>query len=278
MSKKMTDIDVVETSGVDHPAHLHEGFLVMKSADPHKATALLAVGKDTKMTGQTKTVSPAAKSTVAADAELVAEAVAKAIDSKLQPILDSLAEAWQSLRTYGESQDGSTPTAEGAQPADGADPMAASAPEGGDLLKAVPEEIRKALDAQRAELAKTRDELSKERDARLDQEAIAKAAREFPNLGLADEVVKAIRRVEAQDPELHKALTGLLTASNAQLDGAPLLKELGGTGTTSTAKDRVEELAKELVASGQHDTIQKARVAVFDSHPDLVAKMREEGN
>lgn len=278
MSKKMSDIDVVETSGVDHPAHLHEGFLVMKSADPHKASALLALGKDTKMTGQTKTVAPTVKSTVAADAELVAEAVAKAIDSKLQPLLDSIAEVWQGLRTYGEAQDDSTPTPDGAQPAEGVDPMAAAAADGADLLKAMPEEFRKALDAQRAELAKTRDDLAKERDARLDEQAIAKAAREFPNLGLSEEVVKAVRRVEAQDADLHKALVGLLTASNAQLDGAPLLKELGGTGSSSTAKGRVEELAKELVLAGTHDTIQKARVAVFESHPDLVAQMREEGN
>lgn len=29
---KLADLDVVETSGVDHPAHLHEGWLVIKAA------------------------------------------------------------------------------------------------------------------------------------------------------------------------------------------------------------------------------------------------------
>ena len=30
---KMTDMIIEETSGVDHPAHLHEGWLVIKAAD-----------------------------------------------------------------------------------------------------------------------------------------------------------------------------------------------------------------------------------------------------
>jgi len=40
-STKLADLMVKETSGVDHPAHLHEGWLVMKSEDMD--TALLEV-------------------------------------------------------------------------------------------------------------------------------------------------------------------------------------------------------------------------------------------
>lgn len=32
-STKLADLGIEETSGVDHPAHLHEGWLVMKSSD-----------------------------------------------------------------------------------------------------------------------------------------------------------------------------------------------------------------------------------------------------
>jgi hypothetical protein len=35
--RKMVNIDVVETSGVDRPAHGHEGWVVLKSAGPAKA-------------------------------------------------------------------------------------------------------------------------------------------------------------------------------------------------------------------------------------------------
>ena len=30
-STKLTELTIKETSGVDHPAHLHEGWLVMKA-------------------------------------------------------------------------------------------------------------------------------------------------------------------------------------------------------------------------------------------------------
>lgn len=33
-TRKMVNLAIEETSGVDHPAHLHEGWLVMKAADP----------------------------------------------------------------------------------------------------------------------------------------------------------------------------------------------------------------------------------------------------
>lgn len=34
-TKKLADLEIVETSGVDHPAHLHEGWLVAKSTLDH---------------------------------------------------------------------------------------------------------------------------------------------------------------------------------------------------------------------------------------------------
>src|SRR4051812_8930558 len=33
MTRQLTDLDIGETSGVDHPAHLTEGWLVMKSKE-----------------------------------------------------------------------------------------------------------------------------------------------------------------------------------------------------------------------------------------------------
>jgi len=37
-SVKLTELTIKETSGVDHPAHLHEGWMVMKSGDDLDAT------------------------------------------------------------------------------------------------------------------------------------------------------------------------------------------------------------------------------------------------
>ena len=38
-STKLADLEITETSGVDHPAHLAEGWIVMKSEDLDEALA-----------------------------------------------------------------------------------------------------------------------------------------------------------------------------------------------------------------------------------------------
>ena len=40
-TRKMANLVIEETSGVDHPAHLHEGWLVMKSADESEVQRVL---------------------------------------------------------------------------------------------------------------------------------------------------------------------------------------------------------------------------------------------
>ena len=37
-STKLTELTIKETSGVDHPAHLHEGWMVMKSEEDLDST------------------------------------------------------------------------------------------------------------------------------------------------------------------------------------------------------------------------------------------------
>ncbi len=40
-TRKMVNLSIEETSGVDHPAHLHEGWLVMKSASESEVQRVL---------------------------------------------------------------------------------------------------------------------------------------------------------------------------------------------------------------------------------------------
>ena len=300
--KRMVDLDVFETSGVDHPAHLHEGFAVMKSSDPHKASALMRVlGKETSMTTKTAaTTAPASKSladilALGDGAFAVAKEpdVAKAIDTKLQAALDTLAEAWQSLRTYAESQDDATPSAgtSTAEPEPEVDPTLAAAAEAAGLdpalakstdpsvqamLKAVSSQIAKA----QAEAAEAHTVAKAERDARLDSEAVAKSRETFGNLALAhDTVAPALRRLALMDADTHKAVTELLVSVNAQMDGAALTKELGTpghTGTGSTVWDQIEDMAKAKVTADPTLTIQKARTLVFDENPALQAAYQKE--
>ena len=272
MSGKMTDLIVRETSGVDHPAHLHEGFLVMKAANRNRADAVLsAFGKKESLVTQQF-------------ASAKSEDIKKAIDEALQPILDQFAEGWKALRDYAEKDDPEAPAPEGAESTADDAAIAAQAQAdlalSADVLKSAPEAVVKAIEAQRAELAKAREDIAKERDIRLDIEAVQFAKATWPNLGLPDETVKSVRRASVVDSELGETLKQMLTSANAQLDGAPLLKELGSSGTITdpagTAMERVEEKAKALVEAGSYDTIQKARVAVYNAEPELATAVQGE--
>jgi hypothetical protein len=216
---------------------------------------------------------------------MTAEDITKAIDKALQPILDQFADGWKKLRDFAEKSDTEVPSTEGDPDAVATDPVMAAQAQNdlalsADVLKNAPEAVVKAIEAQREALAKAREEIAKERDIRLDAEAIAFAKATWPNLALPEETIKAVRRAEIADPTLGETLKQMLTASNAQLDGAPLLRELGTAATidksVGNAAERVEEKAKALVASGEFDTIQKARVAVYNAEPELAAAVQEE--
>lgn len=263
MPGKMIDLNVQETSGVDHPAHMHEGFLVMKAANHNRANVVLsAFGK---------------KESIVTEKSASEEVIKKAIDEALAPVLDMFTESLTALRTYAEGtdpdssegDDGDETVAEQAQ----AD-LALSA----DVLKSAPEAVVKAIEAQRAELAKARGDFSKERNIRLDNEAIQFAKATWGNLGLSDEMVKAVRRAESGDPEFGDQLKAIFTSTNAQLDGASVLKELGTsadvTDPAGTAMEQVEQKAKALFEAKEYDTIQKARVAVYNAEPELAEAVK----
>lgn len=290
-SKKMVDLDVFETSGVDHPAHLHEGFAVMKSGDPTTARALWsALGKDKRMTAANARQAPAAKTAApAAPAEAdmskaVDEAVQKAIDGKLQPILDQIAAGWKALREYAESTDTEVPTAEAAAPDAAAGQVLAA--ENAELLKAMPDAVRLLIEKSNAAVAKAqadaqeaRSEVTKERELRLDREAISKSEATFGNLALNHgEVAPALRRLEVASPEVAKSITELLTATNAQLDGNALLKEFGTAkgAPTGDAMTQVVTKAQALVSEGKFDNINLAKAHVFETEPALAEAVRQE--
>lgn len=293
MPTKMTRLTVNETSGVDHPAHLHEGWAVMKAADPTVAkAAFAALGKKENMTVPIKaTPRPAVKALSADD---IASIVEKAIDSKLQPILDSLGQNWQDLRAFAESESGDTPTGAGPAAADapamaaGTMPVTAAVGEAEALEKALatmPAAVRTMLEKSRSDAAEAVTKaLAAEKVAKAatdelaDEKAIAKAATDWSNIALTAEVVKSVRRLEQADPELHKATVALLTATNAQLDGSALVKELGqasnGTGG-ETALQQVTKAAQVLVDNGEAATLTVAKSIVFERQPELATAVRE---
>jgi hypothetical protein len=132
----------------------------------------------------------------------------------------------------------------------------------------------KAFKAQREEVLKAADEIRKERDIRLDSEAIAKSKANYAHVGIDHEVVApALRRLAQTDETLAKVVEGVLAAAEGQLAESGLLKEMGTASTTTpSVLDEATALAKSLVENGSAKTIELGIEKVLDSNPDLAKR------
>jgi hypothetical protein len=280
-NRKLVDLDVTETSGVDRGAHLHDGFLVMKNAnDTNRVKALLlnALGKskeDNLSSVQEQIDLAVTKAVGDYEEKVVAlEAALEAAKNQAADLASKL-EAIQEMQAGEEMMDDEV-EASMADMEDVPDEVAKS-------LMALPAEQRelmaKAFKAQAQEVAKATEEIRKERDIRLDAEAIVKSKEAFASVGIDHEVVApALRRLTTIDPTLAKAVEGVLIAANAQVAESGLLKEFGSTAPTSTTSvlDEAKSLAKSLVDAGTVKTIEQGIEKVLDSNPELAKRYAEE--
>ena len=290
-TRKLVDLDVTETSGVDRGAHLHDGFLVMKNTNDTnrvKARLLEALGKskEDNLSSVKEQIDLAVAKAVGDYEEKVVDLEAALEAAKNQAAdLASKLEEIQSMQTSEETMD----TGEEVQAEAQADPMAD--PEMEDVpdevaksLMALPAEQRslmaKAFKAQADEVAKATEEIRKERDIRLDGEAIAKSKETFKSVGIDHAVVApALRRLATIDPALAKTVESVLIAVDAQANESGLLKEFGSiTGETPSVMDEAKALAKSLVESGVVKTIEQGVERVLDTNPALAKRYAQEGN
>lgn len=247
---KLVDMNIEETSGVDHPAHLREGWMVMKSADPDMVGAVL------------DTIKAAAGHPDTTEALMPEETT----EVEAAPV-DELAKANERIAEL-EAALAATETVE----------VEVEVTEDEDLLKSVPEAVRKMLDDQKAAvveaLAKaeaTESELRKERSARADELAIAKAAA-WTSLTIdANEVGPMLRKMADLDAELASAVETVLAAANAQAESAGIFAEIGKAGRPegSDAYEALSSLAKSAVEAGVSPTFEQAFVKVAEQNPDL---------
>lgn len=237
-TRKMVNLSIEETSGVDHPAHLHEGWLVMKAADAEAVDHLIdsALGSE--------------EDSVMKTAEELAEDLAKA-EARIAE-LETIAKAAEE--------------APADEPAE--EVLLKEAPES--LRKAF-EDMQKAADEAKAAAVEAQEALAKERNERADAEAITKAAETFKDLGLdAEKVGPALRRLAEFDADLAKSVEEVLTAANAKVESADIFAEMGKSATPQGgAYEQATALAKAAVTDGKSATIEQALVDVFDANPDL---------
>lgn len=281
---KMVRLAVDETSGVDHPAHLSEGWLVMKSANAEEIEAVMnslsntesvtegngfptTIIKEDSVSEETKDVAEDAVTPEVTDAPVATEAVeesTESIDAKIAELEEELAKAKAKKNTD---------TAQGPDETD-AEYMARLR----EMKKSAPEAVVKMFDAleKAASVEKARaDEaiatLQKERDAHADAEAVAKA-KNWNNLPLeAEKVGPALRQLSLINEELAKSIEGILNAVNEQAKTSNLFAEIGKSvdSSASDAYDRLTALAKAAVDSGVAPSFEVAMADAALANTDL---------
>lgn len=253
-TRKMVNLNIAETSGVDHPAHQHEGWIVMKSAPAETVGSLFgSLNKQEE--------APVAELT---EAEKLAAAEARVAE------LEAAAAAPAGTQEPAAAGDGTEPAASGHEPAEATEEDALEK-----ALTKMPEAIRKAFTAQAKQLADAQELITKERDERLDTQAIAKSKELFKSLAIQhDTVAPALRRVAAIDADLAKSIETALSAADAQLAaGTSLTKEVGkgGTGEGGSALETINKAAATLREEDPKLTESQAFVKAITANPELHA-------
>jgi len=260
---KMTELVIEETSGVDHPAHLHEGWLVIKASNTESVADVLAALPEPlgeSMSEQATEVTAADDDvTLAVDEEKMdgMDYESKQMEEELAMAQARIAELEARISELEGSEDEM--------------PMEEAADDVVALAKSAPEPIRKAME----QLAKAKDEaenaLAKEREDRADADAIVKARDTFKHLTLDPEKVgPALRRLAAIDADLAKSVEDALASADAQNESADIFTEVGkGFVPAGDAINKMTSLAKAAVAEGKAATVEQAMAQVAIDNPAL---------
>jgi len=265
VARKLVRLNIKETSGVDRPAHLHDGWVVMKSAAPSEVTAVL--------------------DELRPEEEITEEQAAKLVID--EPVVASpteiLQEAAKSFAKYdfavhaNVSKEETMPFTPDEATEVVIIPEAASE---ADIIKAMPASIRKMLDDASAhaeaalrKAAASEQALLAERDARADEAAVMKAA-QWTHLTIDPTVVgPALRRLAENDETLANEVVKALDSANAMVETSVVFTEVGTDAPVATddAYSKMESLAKAAVASGTAASFESALMAVAQANPDLYA-------
>ena len=250
-TRKMVNLSIEETSGVDHPAHLHEGWLVMKSAEESEVQRVL----DESLTEEDSIMEDT--TTTATD-----EQVAKA-EMTLEDAMAKIAELEAKLSEKEMAKEEEPKSEE---------------TEDEDYMKSAPESVVKMIENFRKQAEEATAELKKERDAHADAEAVEKA-KGWANLNLdAEKVGPALRRLSNVDADLAKSVEELLASVNAQAESAAIFAEIGKSADfkSGNAYERMTTLAKSAVEEGVAKSMAQAIADVASKNPDLYSQYLSE--
>jgi len=271
-TRKMVNLAIEETSGVDHPAHLHEGWLVMKSASESEVQRVLdksltkedSTMEDMKTTEATedkveKTVEEELATAQARIAELEAKLAEKELKPEEEVVMamdeDSKKPEEETMKMDSEKKE-----------------------EEEEYLKSAPRSVVKMITDLKKQADAATAELRKERIARADAQAVEKA-KGWANLNInAEKVGPALRRLSETDSELAKSVEEILSSVNAQAESASIFAEIGKSADfkSGNAYERMTTLAKSAVEEGVAKSFAQAMADVASKNPDLYSQYLSE--
>ena len=260
-TRKMVNLAIEETSGVDHPAHLHEGWLVMKSASESEVQRVL----DKSLTKEDSTMEDM-KTTEATEVK-----VEKTVEEELAMAQARIAELEAKLA---EKEQKPEMEVEMAMIEDSMEPKK----EEEDYMKSAPTSVVKMITDLKKQAEEATAELRKEREARADAQSVEKA-KGWANLNLnAEKVGPALRRLSETDSELAKSVEEILSSVNAQAESASIFAEIGKSADfkSGNAYERMTTLAKSAVDEGVAKSMAQAIADVASKNPDLYSQYLSE--
>jgi len=243
--RKMVALKVLETSGVDHPAHLEEGWIVMKSAT-----------KEANVSEEVL-IDPSLE-------EAYIERVVE-LEKALEASHAQIEELEKAKHTPGDMEDE-------------ADAMDPEEEDDEYMMKSLPQPVREMLEKAANEATYAKEELRKEREARRDEEFVQKAAA-WQHLTVdAKDLGPALRRLTDIDANLASQVEKALSAANAQSESAAIFDEIGrgSRPDDGSAYAKVESMAKAAVNNGDFKTMEQAVASIVTKNPDLYAAYRAE--
>ena len=257
-ASKMTELSIDETSGVDHPAHLREGWLVMKSSETESSSSVLdRIVKEY--------IVP-----VHSDKEEDKAPTAKEMRDELDKAYARIDELEKDLSKYSKAE------ASDEEDEEMEEEFMKSAP--APVARAF-EKARKQVEEAVAKAAEAESLLKAERSAKADAEAIAKAS-EWSHLSIdPQEFGPMIRRLSEQDEDMAKAVVTVLDSINAQAESANIFAEIGKSAAAPVEGDafgRLQALAKAAVDSGSAATVEQALSDIAVKNPDLYVQYLSE--
>jgi len=283
-ARKMVSLNIEEASGVDHPAHLHEGWLVIKSDNLTSMDDLLSdLNKEENNPDESLNQKGTEEEPMAQDETLDVADKAKHMPEEEKEKSMHDGEDKKKKMSYDDMM---KKIAELEDELDKAKKKLAKTKEEEmkkedditSLIKEAPEPIRKALEEMEKSAADAKkrvteieEVLKAERSARADEEAV-EMAKAWKYLGLeAEKVGPALRKLAEVDSDLAKSVQEALTSVNAQAESANIFAEIGKSANPATgnAYEQLTSLAKSATESKKGVTFEQAFSEAVLANPDL---------